>query len=62
MKIIKRGVIKEEDPTYEHTCHHCKTVFEFKRSEGEFEQHFREGPIVNVVCPVCGEPTTKFDA
>jgi RNase P subunit RPR2 len=57
MRIISRG-IKPEDKLYRGTCKNCKTVFECNRSEGKYENDFREGGgFLRVTCPLCQSNT-----
>lgn len=52
MKIIKKGT-PPSDKVYEGTCRSCKTVVEFKQSEGKVTHDQRDGNFVSVRCPVC---------
>lgn len=58
MEIIKKGTPPEEK-IYEAECSKCKSVLRFKQSEGKITYDQRDGNLITVKCPVCGESVHK---
>jgi len=58
MKIIRHGQ-KPEEKTYEVTCAHCRTVFEFTQGEAKYRSDQRDGDYLEIPCPVCSKTVTK---
>jgi len=52
MNIIVLGNMPE-DKIYRFTCHHCKTIFEIKLSEGKVTHDQRSGSYLSYYCPLC---------
>lgn len=51
MNIISKGIPPTER-VYRAMCNSCKTVVEFKQSEGEMSDDQRDN-FISVQCPVC---------
>lgn len=51
MRIISKGSLPQ-DKVYQSVCNQCKTVFEFKQSEGRMTND-RNEMVLLVDCPVC---------
>jgi hypothetical protein len=59
VKILKHGKLPDDD-VFRGTCHYCKTEFECKRHEGKYIDDQRDGPFLEVNCPVCGKKTYAY--
>lgn len=62
MEIIRKGQ-KPSEQKLQATCRNCSTVFAFRRGEAN-ECSDRDGPCVQIKCPVCNDycyinPTAK---
>lgn len=58
MKVIRQGVIPEQQPM-QATCSHCNAVIEFKPEEVRRVSDQRDGDFYQFACPCCGRPVTK---
>lgn len=52
MRIIEQGRLPESQ-TYEVTCRHCRTRFEFARGEAKHNHDQRDGDYLSIACPLC---------
>lgn len=52
IKILKKGRLPEE-VQYHFTCYHCKTEFLATQKDGAYHSDQRDGPSLEVACPVC---------
>lgn len=57
VKIIQQGTLPELRP-YRCECTHCRTVFEFLRSDAEYVSDQRDGDFLRIDCPFCGKACT----
>lgn len=54
MKIIERGTPPGE-VVHQARCTNCRSLIEFKQSEGKVTFDGRDGNYVTILCPVCNQ-------
>lgn len=53
IEVISRGHLPENDQ-FDASCHKCKSVLRFLRSDAKLTSDQRDGDFLTVPCPVCG--------
>lgn len=56
--ILHRGVVPDTIPI-EVTCHKCRTVFSFLKTDAVYQADQRDGDYYRIDCPVCQATVTK---